>query len=117
MVNISIENVGRALPPGSRPRGISSRQWGLKHRALRGAFEIPPESEVNYSVMLSGKDSGNYTIHLKTTFDGGDGSAIREGSAEVVVLKREYKYEYLLLLIPIIIIAAWLYRRHKEYKY
>ena len=118
MVNISIENVGRAPATRIEAKGDIKPPVGLEASGFeRSFFEIPAGSEVNYSVMLSGKDSGNYTIHLKTTFDGGDGSAIREGSAEVVVLKREYKYEYLLLLIPIIIIAAWLYRRHKEYKY
>jgi uncharacterized repeat protein (TIGR01451 family) len=118
MANISIENVGKAPATRIEAKGDIKPPVGLEASGFeRSFFEIPPGGEVNYSVMLSGKDSGNYTIHLKTTFDGGDGSAIREGSAEVVVLKREYKYEYLLLLIPIIIIAAWLYRRHKEYKY
>ncbi len=118
MANISIENVGKAPATRIEAKGDIKPPVGLEASGFeRSFFEIPPGGEVNYSVMLSGKDSGNYTIHLKTTFDGGDGSAIREGSAEVVVLKREYKYEYLLLLIPIIIIAAWLYRRHREYKY
>ncbi|MGV8088712.1 MAG: BatD family protein [Methanothrix sp.] len=118
MVNISIANAGEAPATRSEAKGDITPPTGLEAAGFeRSFFEIPPGGEVNYSVMLSGKDPGNYTVHLKTTFDGGDGSAIRDGSTEVVVLKREYKYEYLLLLIPIIIIAAWLYRRHKEYKY
>ena len=41
----------------------------------------------------------------------------QEGTADVVVLEREYKYQYLLLIIPIMVIIAWMYRRYKEYKY
>ena len=118
MVNISIANAGEAPATRIEAKGDIKPPTGLEAADFeRSFFEIPPGGEVNYSVMLSGKDPGNYTVHLKTTFDGGDGSAIREGSTEVVVLKREYKYEYLLLLIPIIAIIAWLYRRHREYKY
>jgi|GEM_PF-186682 len=118
MVNISLVNVGTAPATRIEAKGDIRPPMGLEGSGFdRSFFEIPPGSEVNYSVMLSGKDPGNYTIHLKTTFDGGDGYAIREGSTEVVVLKREYKYEYLLLLIPIIIIIVWLYKRHREYKY
>jgi len=118
LVNISIANVGKAPATRIEAKGDIKPPVGLEGAGFdRSFFEIPPGGEVNYSVMLSAKDSGNYTIHLKSTFDGGDGSAIREGSTEVVVLKREYKYEYLLLLIPIMIIIVWLYRRHREYKY
>ncbi len=118
LVNISIANAGEAPATRIEAKGDIKPPTGLEAADFeRSFFEIPPGGEVNYSVMLSGKDPGNYTVHLKTTFDGGDGSAIREGSTEVVVLKREYKYEYLLLLIPIIAIIAWLYRRHREYKY
>ena len=118
MVNISLANVGTAPATRIEAKGDIKPPVGLEGAGFdRSFFEILPGSEVNYSVMLSGKDPGNYTVHLKTTFDGADGSAIREGSTEVVVLKREYKYEYLLLLIPIIIIIVWLYKRHREYKY
>ncbi|MGB4087786.1 hypothetical protein [Methanothrix sp.] len=118
MVNISLANVGAAPATRIEAKGDITPPVGLEGGSFdRSFFEIPPGGEVNYSVMLSGEDPGNYTVHLKATFDGGDGSAIREGSTEVVVLKREYKYEYLLLLIPIVIIIAWLYRRHREYKY
>ena len=118
MVNISIVNEGKAPATRIETKGDIVPPVGLEGSGFeRSFFEIPVNSEVNYSVMLSGKNPGNYTIHLKTTFEGGDGSAIQEGSTDVVVLRREYKYEYLLLLVPIIIIAVWMYRRHREYKY
>ena len=72
---------------------------------------------MNYSAKLSGKSPGNYTVRLKASYDGGDGAMIQEGTTEVVVLEQEYKYQYLLLIIPIIVIIAWMYRRYKVYKY
>ena len=117
-MNVSLSNVGTATATRIEAKGEIQPPAGLEAAGFdRSFFEILPENSESYSVMLSGKDPGNYTIRLRTTFDGGDGSAMREGTAEVVVLKREYKYEYLLLTIPVIIIIAWLYRRHREYKY
>jgi hypothetical protein len=91
---------------------------GLEVTGLdKSFFEILPEKEVNYSAKLSGKSPGNYTVRLKASYDGGDGAMIQEGTTEVVVLEQEYKYQYLLLIIPIIVIIAWMYRRYKVYKY
>jgi len=93
IVNISLSNVGTATATRIEAKGEIQPPVGLEAAGFdRSFFEILPESSESYSVMLSGKDPGNYTIRLRTTFDGGDGSAIREGTAEVVVLKREYKY-------------------------
>ncbi len=118
MMNISLSNVGTATATRIDAVGDIRPPAGLEATGFdRSFFEILPDREVNYSVMLSGKRSGNYTVRLKASYDGGDGSAIREGTAEVVVLEREYKYQYLLLIIPIIAIVAWMYRRHREYKY
>jgi uncharacterized repeat protein (TIGR01451 family) len=118
MLNITISNLGTASATRIQAEGDVKPSEGLQVTGLdESFFEIPAQEEVNYTARLSGQKPGTYTIRLKASYDGGDGSAIREGMAEVVVLEREYKYQYLLLIIPIMIIIAWIYRRYKEYKY
>ena len=118
MLNISISNLGTASATRIEADGTVTPADGLQATGLgKSFFEILPGGEVNYSARLSGLKPGNYTIRLKVGYDGGDGSVIQEGTLNVVVLEREYKYQYLLLIIPIAIIIAWMYRRYKEYKY
>jgi uncharacterized repeat protein (TIGR01451 family) len=118
MLDISISNLGTAFASRIEADGTVVPSEGLQVTGLeKSFFEIMPGAEVNYSAGLLGQSPGNYTIHLKVNYDGGDGSVIREGTGEVVVLEREYKYQYLLLIIPIAIIIAWMYRRYREYKY
>jgi len=118
MLNISISNLGTASASRIEADGTVVPSEGLQVTGLeKSFFEIMPGAEVNYSASLLGLSPGNYIIHIKVNYDGGDGSVIREGTGEVVVLEREYKYQYLLLIIPIAIIIAWMYRRYREYKY
>ena len=118
MLNISISNLGTASASRIEADGTVVPSEGLQVTGLeKSFFEIMPGAEVNYSASLLGQKTGNYIIHLKVNYDGGDGSVIREGTSEVIVLEREYKYQYLLLIIPITIIIAWMYRRYREYKY
>jgi uncharacterized repeat protein (TIGR01451 family) len=118
MLNIKITNLGTASATRIEAEGVVKPSDGLQVTGLdESFFEIPAQSEVNYTATLSGQKPGTYTILLKASYDTGDGSAIREGTTEIVVLKREYKYQYLLLIIPIAIIIAWTYRRYREYKY
>ncbi len=118
MLNISISNLGTASASRIEADGTVVPSEGLQVTGLeKSFFEIMPGAEVNYSASLLGQSPGNYIIHLKVNYDGGDGSVIREGTSEVIVLEREYKYQYLLLIIPITIIIAWMYRRYREYKY
>jgi uncharacterized repeat protein (TIGR01451 family) len=118
MLNISISNLGTAFASRIEADGTVVPSEGLQVTGLeKSFFEIMPGAEVNYSASLLGQKTGNYIIHLKVNYDGGDGSVIREGTGEVVVLEREYKYQYLLLIIPIAFITAWMYRRYREYKY
>jgi hypothetical protein len=42
---------------------------------------------------------------------------LKEGSTTIVVLEREYKYLYYLLILPLLAVAWWLIKRYKEYKY
>jgi len=118
MLNISISNLGTASATRIEADGAVMPSVGLQVTGLeKSFFEILPGGEVNYSARLSGQKPGNYTIRLKVSYDGGDGSVIQEGTSEVVVLEREYKYQYLLFIIPIAIITTWMYRRYREYKY
>jgi len=117
-LNISISNLGTASATRIEADGTVMPSEGLQITGLeKSFFEILPGADVNYSARLSGQKPGNYTIRVKVNYDGGAGSEIQEGTLKVVVLEREYKYQYLLFIIPIAIIAAWMYRRHREYKY
>ena len=118
MLNISISNLGTASASRIEADGTVMPSEGLQVTGLeKSFFEIMPGAEANYSARILGQSPGIYTIRLKVNYDGGDGSVIREGTIEVVVLEEEYKYQYLLLIIPIAIIIAWMYRRYREYKY
>ena len=118
LLNISISNLGTASATRIEVTGEVSPSDGLRASDLdKSFFEILPGDEVNYSAKLSGQKAGGYTIHLKASYDGGDGYVIRVSTAQVAVLEREYKYQYLLLIIPVAILVAWIYRRYREYKY
>ncbi len=117
-MNVSLSNVGTAAATKIEVEGEIKPSDGLEASGIdKSFFEISPEKEVNYSAVLSGIAPGNYTVRLKASYDGGDGAMTQEGTVDVVVLGREYKYQYLLLIIPIIVIIAWMFRRYKEYKY
>jgi len=83
----------------------------------RHFVKIAPGGEESYTVPIVGKRSGNYTITLKASYQNEDDILNRETSAEIVIKEREYKYLYFLLLIPAVILGAWIYKRYKEYKY
>lgn len=118
LLNISISNQGSASATRIEATGEVSPSDGLEIKGLdKSFFEIPPGDAANFSASISGHKRGIYTIRLKVSYDDGDGSVIREATSRAVVLKREYKYQYLLVIIPIIIVSAWIYRRHREYKY
>jgi uncharacterized repeat protein (TIGR01451 family) len=117
-LNISISNLGTAAATKIEVASEVSPSEGLRATGIeKSFFEIAPGEYANYSARLSGTQPGDYTIHFKVNYDGGDGSVIAESTARAVVLEREYKYQYLLLIIPIAIVVAWIYRRHREYKY
>jgi len=118
LLNISISNLGTASATRIEVTGEVSPSQGLVASDLdRSFFEILPGEEANYSAKLSGQKAGGYTVHLKASYDDGDGYVIRESTAQLAVLEREYKYQYLLLIIPVAILVAWIYRRYREYKY
>ncbi len=118
ILNISLSNVGKASATRVAVDGEIKPSEGLEVTGLdRSIFEILPETEENYSAELLGRQPGNYTVSLKASFQSEDSAMIRGGETEVVVLEREYKYLYILLIVPIAIVGVWFYRRYREYKY
>lgn len=117
-LNVSLINAGKAPATRIEIRADIKPSEGLEAEGLdKSFFEIPPGKEETYSAELLGKVAGNYTVHLRASFQGGDEAMFRESETEVVVLEREYKYLYPLLIIPVVAIGGWLYRRYREYKY
>jgi len=117
-MDVSMLNAGKAPATRVEIEAAIKPSVGLEAFGLeKSFFEIPPSEVESYSAKLLGRKAGNYTITLKARFQRGDGTFIQEAKTEVVVLERVYEYVYLLLIIPAAAVIAWLYRRHREYKY
>jgi uncharacterized repeat protein (TIGR01451 family) len=117
-LNVSVANVGKASATRVEIKAEIKPSDGLETSGLEKTyFEIAPGGEEVYSAEMAGDKAGNYTVVLKASFLGEDETMFSEGKADVVVLKREYKYLYFLLLLPAVLIAAWIYKRYREYKY
>jgi uncharacterized repeat protein (TIGR01451 family) len=117
-LNVSLLNQGKVSATRIEVTADIKPSEGLEANGLeRAFFEIAPGGKESYSVKLIGERAGNYSINLKASFQDGDAAMIRDGRTEVVVLEREYKYLYYILIIPVIIIAVLMYRRYREYKY
>jgi uncharacterized repeat protein (TIGR01451 family) len=117
-LNISILNSGSASAAKIEVTGEVSPTEGLEAAGLdKSFFEIAPGEEAAFSASIRGQRPGDYAIQLKANYNDGEGLAIKEATARVTILQREYKYQYLLVLIPIAIASFWIYRRHREYKY
>ncbi len=117
-LNISVANSGAAPATRVEIKAEIEPSDGLETSGLdKTYFEIAPGGEEVYSAEMTGDKAGDYTVILKASFLGGDETMFSEGKADVVVLEREYKYLYYLLLLPAALIAAWMYKRYREYKY
>jgi len=118
ILNISIINAGKAPATSVQIQSMINPSDGLSSTGLdKTILRIEPGQMENYSVELVPKHSGNYTIDLKASFQAGDETMFAEGTKDVSVREQEYKYLYYLVIIPIIVIAAWIFKRYKEYKY
>lgn len=117
-LNISILNSGSASATRIEVTGDVRPAEGLEVVGLdRSFFEIPPGDKEAFSATIHGQSPGDYAIRLTANYNDGEGLAIKEATARVTVLEREYKYQYLLAIVPIAIVSFWIYRRHREYKY
>jgi uncharacterized repeat protein (TIGR01451 family) len=118
ILNVSLYNSGKAIASKVEIKSDVKPSDGLDVADLdRSYFEIDPGSMESYSAELTGRNSGEYTIDLKVSYQNGDEVMLKESSTKVVVLEREYKYLYYLLVVPLLAIVAWLVKRYREYKY
>jgi uncharacterized repeat protein (TIGR01451 family) len=117
-LNVTVANTGKTSATRVEIKAEIEPPVGLEISGLEKTyFEIAPGEEEVYSAEMTGDRAGTYSVLLKASFLGDDEAMQSEGRTEVVVLEREYKYLYYLLLLPAVLIAAWIYRRHREYKY
>ncbi len=117
-LNVTITNTGDAAASDVEV-GPDSVPGGLEVSGLEKTyFEIAAGNSESYSATIKGRSGGSYTLKVKASFKSGDEAVtIREASADVVVLEREYNYLYYLLALPLVLIVFWLFKRYKEYKY
>jgi uncharacterized repeat protein (TIGR01451 family) len=117
-LNVSIVNSGKANAYKVEVKSEVEPPNGLEVSDLdRSFFEIDPGGVESYSAQLSGSQSGKYTVGIKVSYQGTDEAMLKESKTEIVVLEREYKYLYYLLIIPALLAAAWIIKRYREYKY
>lgn len=117
-LNVSLYNSGKAIAYKVEIKSDVTPPGGLDVADLdKSYFEIDPGAMESYSAELTGRSSGEYTVKLKVSYQDGNDVMLKEGSSTVVVLEREYKYLYYLLILPLLAVSAWLIKRYKEYKY
>ena len=117
-LNISLYNSGKAAAYKVEIRSEIKPSEGLDAADLdKSYFEIDPGAMESYSAELTGKSSGEYIVNLKVSYQDGNNAILEDGSTTIVVLEREYKYLYYLLILPLLAVVAWLIKRYKEYKY
>jgi hypothetical protein len=117
-LNVSLYNSGKAAAYKVEIKSDVKPSEGLDAADLdKSYFEIDPGRMESYSAELTGRSSGEYTVKLLVSYQDGDEVMQKEGSTTIVVLEREYKYIYYLLILPLLAVAWWLIKRYKEYKY
>jgi uncharacterized repeat protein (TIGR01451 family) len=117
-LNVSVVNNGKASATRVEITAEIKPPVGLEISGLEKTyFEIVPGGEEVYSAEMKGNKPGTYIVLLNAIFFADDEAIQSVGKAEIVVLEREYKYLYYLLILPLVVIAAWIYKRHREYKY
>lgn len=121
-INVTIFNNGDASAYKIVAKGeISPSDDGLE--IIEGSldetfFEILPDKSETYSTKVRGTRSGDYVVTFRVNYeDDEDVVTQKDAAIQVVVLEREYKYLYYVPIIPLLIIIAWVFKRHKEYKY
>jgi len=121
-VNVTVLNRGDASAYRIEIHGdISPSDGGIEvvgGGLDKSFFDIPPQKSETYSATVKGTRSGSYLITLKVDYEDEDEIVMqKEASVQAVVLEREYKYLYYVPIIPALVIAVWIFRRYKEYKY
>ncbi|HOT06427.1 MAG: Translocon-associated protein beta (TRAPB) [Methanosaeta sp. PtaB.Bin039] len=116
-LNLTLHNSGQAAATRIEVRSEVRPQDIVLTGLDRSFFEILPGKSESYSGTVRGERSGNYTVTVEISYSSGESTNVKRVTADVLVLEREYKYLYYLLVIPIAIVVGWIYKRHKQYKY
>ncbi len=118
-VTVKITNNGKVaaksvLIDGTPPLGME-----VVDGDLRQVYDsIAPFDAKEYRVTLKPKESGNYSIQLRTTYND-DTIGTPSYSEPIIVTQKERNYIYILVPIVIIIAGIVLFtiKRHREYSY
>ncbi len=116
---IKITNTGKASAKSVLVEGTPPIGMEVIEGDLRQVYDsISPMESKEYRVGLKPTETGNYSIHLRTTYND-DAIGMPSDSDPITVTQKEQNYIY--VLVPIIIIIAGIVlftiRRHREYSY
>lgn len=116
---VKITNTGKADAKSVLVEGTPPPSMEVIEGDLRQVYDIisPMESK-EYRVSLKPTETGNYSIHLRTTYND-DAIGTPSDSEPIVVTQKEQNYIY--VFVPAIIIIAGIVlftiKRHREYSY
>ncbi|HNR57361.1 MAG: CARDB domain-containing protein [Methanothrix sp.] len=120
-VNVTVKNQGDAsaymVEVKSNLKSVGDGLEVVEGNLDRSFLEIPAGGSESYSTTIEGSRSGSRIIDLLATFQADGAILQKETTFEVMVLERELRFLYFLPIVPVLILAAWLFRRYKEYKY
>ncbi|MFQ6056650.1 MAG: CARDB domain-containing protein, partial [Methanosarcinales archaeon] len=122
-VSVKVTNTGKASAKdvkidASVPEGLK-----IVSGDLETVFpEIKPGESKGYLInpVLEAVKNGTYIIYLKTVYSDKENTS---ESPKIIVLEKkpeknkDNKFMYLLILIPIILVIAWIYKVHRDYRY
>ncbi|MDP2846448.1 MAG: hypothetical protein Q8N79_10325, partial [Candidatus Methanoperedens sp.] len=116
---VKITNTGKAPAKSVLVDGTPPLSMEVIEGDLRQVYDIiPPMESKEYRVGLKAIETGNYSIHLRTTYND-DAIGTPSDSETITVTQKERNYLY--ILVPIIIIftgiVLFTIKRHKEYSY
>jgi hypothetical protein len=116
-VNVTIENNGQAAATLVDVK-LEGRPDGLEIATPTTSYDrILPGSKETFSTEVKGNRGGNFTVIAEARYKVGSEAETKKAMGTAAVLEQEYKYLYYLLIIPVLIIGFWIYRRYREYKY
>ncbi len=116
---VKITNTGKAPAKSVLAEGTPQLGMEVIEGDLRQVYDIiPPMESKEYRVGLKATEAGNYSIHLRTTYND-DVIGTPSDSETITVTEKERNYLYILGPIVIILIGIVLFtiKRHKEYSY
>ncbi|MDO9097854.1 MAG: BatD family protein, partial [Candidatus Methanoperedens sp.] len=116
---VKITNTGKAPAKSVLVDGTPPLSMEVIEGDLRQVYDIiPPMESKEYRVGLKAIETGNYSIHLRTTYND-DAIGTPSDSETITVTQKERNYLYILVPIIIIITGIVLFtiKRHKEYSY